>query len=116
MRRLTNYKISKECFEDMLDARRFNPCLEITFRDKAGKHIHKLSTGDSDDIHVYREDGETFVLSQNPRLGYVGMEVFHDGEQIRDVFLEAHQITEVLGRDDLAPFTMIRRLNAYVVP
>ena len=116
MRKIKNFTITKESFKDMLRARRFNPCLEITFRDRTGKHTHKLSAGYSDHIHVYRENGETFVLAHHPRLGYVGMEVFSDGERVGDVFLESHQVTEVLGRNDLAPFTMITRLSAYIIP
>ena len=114
MRRTTNYTISKESFEDMIDARRCNPCLEITSRDRTGKQTHKISAGYSDEIHVYRENGETFILAQNTGLGYVGLEVFRDGKQVGDIFLEPHQITKLLGRDDLMPVTIIRRLNAYV--
>ena len=114
MRRITSYCINKESFEDMLNAKRFNPCLEITFRDRTGEHIHKISAGYSDDIRVYRNSGETFVLSQNCRLGYVGLEVFGGSEKSADIFLEAHQVSEVLGRQDLAPFTIIRRLREYI--
>ena len=114
MRRVNNYRIAKESFEDMCTATRFHPCLEITFRDRTGEHTHKLSAGYSDDISVYREHGETFVLSQNPGLGYIGLEVFMAEEQTGDIFLEAHRITEILGRDNLAPFTIIRRLRDYL--
>jgi hypothetical protein len=94
----------------MCKAKRFNPCLEITFQDKNGRHQHKLSAGYDDDIYVYREHQQTFILTQNPRLGYVGLEVFEGDTKSADIFLEAHQVIEVLARDDLAPFTMIRRL------
>ena len=114
MRKVKKYTISKESFEDMCKAKRFNPCLEITFRDKNGIHHHKLSAGYDDDIYVYREHQETFILTQNPCLGYAGLEVFEGGTKSADIFLEAHQVIEVLGRDDLAPFTMIRRLCNYL--
>ena len=111
MRKVKKYTISKESFEDMCKAKRFNPCLKITFRDKNRIHHHKLSAGyDDDDIYVYREHHQTFILTQNPRLGYVGLEVFEADAKSADIFLEAHQVIEVLARDDLAPFTMIRRL------
>ena len=116
MRRVTNYTITKESVEDMLKAKRFNPCLEISFRDKSGRHRHKLGAGYSDDIHVYRELGETFILTHNSRLGYVGVEVFNGADLVGDIFLEGHQVTEILGREDLAPFTMIRRLSGYLYP
>ena len=83
------------------------------FGDAPGKrryHHHKLSAGYDDDIYVYREHQQTFILTQNPRLGYVGLEVFEADAKSADIFLEAHQVIEVLARDDLAPFTMIRRL------
>jgi len=114
MRKVNNYTIQKESFEDMNNAGRWNPCLEITFRDKAGIHTHKLSAGYQDDIHIYREHGITFILTSNPYLGYVGLEVFNGNKQAGDLFLEYHNLIEVLGRCDLAPFTMIRRLREYV--
>jgi len=116
VRKVTNYNISKESFGDMCKAKRFNPCLEITFRDRTGKHTHKLSAGYSDIIHVYREHEETFVLSENSGLGYVGLEVFNGSEKAGDIFLESHQVKEILCRDDLAPFTAIRRLGEYINP
>ena len=114
MRAIKNYTISKESFEDMRKAKRFNPCLEITFQDKKGVHHYKLSAGYEDDIYVYREHQQTFILTQNHRLGYVGLEVFEDDGKAGDIFLEAHQVSDVLGRDDLAPFTIIRRLRDFV--
>ena len=114
MRKVKKYTILKESFEDMCKAKRFNPCLEITFRDKNGMHHHKLGAGYDDDIYVYREDQETFILTQNPRFGYVGLEVFEGDTKSADIFMEAHQVIEVLARDDLEPFTMIRRLRDYL--
>ena len=116
MRRVTKYKISKESFEDMCKARRFNPCLEITFRDKTGCNTHKISAGYRDEIDVYREHDETFVLSQNTGLGYVGLEVFTGCEKTGNIFLESYNVAETLGRDELAPFTIIRRLMEYINP
>jgi hypothetical protein len=116
VRKVKRYTISKESFEDMCKAKRFNPCLKITFRDKKGVHHCKLSAGYQDDIYVYREHQETFILTQNLRLGYVGLEAFEGDDKSGDIFLEAHQVIEVLARDDLAPFTIIRRLKDYVQP
>ncbi len=114
MRKVTNYQVQKESFEDMNDAGRFNPSLEITFRDKTGVHTHKISAGHSDDIDVYRESGETYVLSRNFGLGYVGLEIFTGTDSTGDMFLQGDQVNEVLGRDDLAPFTIIRRMRQYI--
>ena len=114
MRKVKKYTISKESFKDMCKAKRFNPCLEITFRDKNGIRHHKLSAGYDDDIYVGREHQETFILTQNLCLGYVGLEVFEGDTKSADIFLEAHQVIEMLGRDGLAPFTMIGRLRDYL--
>jgi hypothetical protein len=110
MRRIYKYSITKESTEDMINAGRFNPCLEITYRDRSGKHTHKLSAGYSDDIDVYRDYLDTFILSRNSRLDYVGLEVFEGADKIGSIFLESHQVKEVLGREDLAPFNAIKRL------
>ena len=52
MRRIRNYSISKESTEDMIQAKRFNLCLEITFRDRCGQHTHKLLAGYDDDLDI----------------------------------------------------------------
>jgi len=110
MRRIKHYTITKESMEDMIGAGRFNPSLEITFRDHRGRHIHKIGAGYEDEIHVYREAGETFVLTLNQHLGYVGLEVFNGEDGVGDIFLQGDNVIETLGRNDLAPFTIIRRL------
>ncbi len=114
MRRIYNYSTEKEPFWDMLHAKRHNPCLCITFQDRSGKHIHKLSAGYGDNLDVYREGTETYVLSRNPQLGYVGLEVFEGALKLGDIFLQGHQVKEVLGRDNRAPFNVIKRLRAHI--
>lgn len=114
MRRIHNYSISKESIEDMIQAKRYNPSLEITFRDRSGQHIHKLSAGYDDDVDVYREGPETYILTTNPRLGYIGLEVFEGPDKTGEMFIQGEQVKEVLGRDDLAPFNAIKRLREYI--
>ena len=115
MRRIHNYRISKEDFWEMLHAKRHSPCLVITFRDKSGTHTHKLSAGYQDNIDVYREDKETYVLSSNPRLDYVGLEIFEGPEKQGSIFLQGDQVKEVLRRDDLAPFNAIKLLREHII-
>ncbi len=62
MRRIHNYSIGKESTEDMIQAKKFNPSLAITFRDRSGQHTHKLSACYDDDLDVYREGPETLTL------------------------------------------------------
>ena len=114
MTRVKNYSITKESTGEMIAAGRFNPSLEIIFRDRHGIHRHKLSAGYADDIHVYRESGLTCVLSINNSLGYVGLETFEGGQPAGDIFLQEGQVVEILGRTDLAPFTIIRRLMEFI--
>lgn len=113
MRRV-DYKIVKESFEDMVEAGRLHPSLEIIFRDKNGTHKHKIGAGYSDEIYAFREAGETFILSQNARLGYVSLEIFKGDEQTGDIFIDSHQVKETIGRDELSPYTIIRRLMPHI--
>ncbi len=114
MRRLHNYRIRKESYEDMCKAERWNPCLEITFQDRAGVHTHKLSAGHCDVLDVYRDGTETYVLSHNERLGYFGLEVFEGAKKAGDMFVESHQVRDILGSETLAPFNAIKRMREYI--
>ncbi len=115
MRKIHNYRISKEDFWEMLHAKRHTPCLVITFRDKSGKYTHKLSAGYADVLDIYREGTKTYILSTNSRHGYVGLEVFEGPDKAGETFLEEHQVKEVLGRDDLAPFNVIKQLREHII-
>ncbi len=46
----------------------------------------------------------------------MGLDVFNGAESVGDIFLQGDNVIETLGRDDLAPFTIIRRLKDYVYP
>ena len=114
MRKIHNYRISKEDFWEMLHAKRHNPCLVITFKDKSGKHTHKLSAGYRDILDIYREGIETYVLSTNSRLDYVGLEIFEGSEKQGSIFLQGDQVKEVLEKENLAPFNVIKRLREHI--
>jgi hypothetical protein len=114
MEKMKNYSIGKEPFDEMITGGRFNPSLEIIFQDRCGTHRNKLSAGYSDDIHIYREGGLLCILSINNNLGYIGLEVFDGSEPAGDIFLQGDQIFEILNRNGLSPFTIIRRLLAFI--
>jgi hypothetical protein len=114
MRRVRKYSIRKETHSDMLHAQRYNRCLEITYRDRSGEYTHKLSAGYCDDIDIYRSGSETYVLTSNRSLGYIGLEVFQGPDKTGEIFVQSEQVKEVLERDDLAPFNAIKRLREYV--
>lgn len=111
MHRINRFSISKESFENMLHAKRFNPRLVISFGDRSGQHTHKLSAGYGDVLDVYREGTETYVLSSNSMLGYVGLEILEGPDKTGEIFLGAHEVKDVLGRDDMASCTIIKRLR-----
>ena len=90
------------------------PVSEITFRDKEGLHKHKISSGRADEIHVFRENGVTMVLSRNPRLEYAGLEAFEGDEKINDVFLTGSELLAAIGEDDLEPARMIHVLKEWI--
>ena len=113
MRRV-DYRIVKESYGGMIEAGRWHPSLEIIFRDKTGTHKHKIGAGHNDEIYAFREAGETFVFSQNERLGYISLAVFKGDEQTGDIFIDNHQVEEIVGRDDLSPYTIIRRLMPHI--
>ena len=114
--RKVNFQIEKESWDDMHEAGRWNPSLEVIFRDKTGNHRHKIESGYMDDLYAYRESDETYILSINDGLCYIGLDAFRGDERLGDVFLECHQVEEFVGKKglDLAPHTIIRRLLPYL--
>jgi hypothetical protein len=114
MQRVKKYSITKESTDEMIAAGRFNPSLEIVFRDRCGIHRNKLSAGYGDDIYIYREAALTCVLSINNRVGYIGLEAFDGSQPVGDIFLQGDQVLETLGKNNLSPFTIIRRLMAFI--
>ncbi|VBB44995.1 conserved hypothetical protein [uncultured Desulfatiglans sp.] len=112
--RKVDYQLQKESFKDMAAAGRLSPCLEITFRDRRGKHIHKIGAGYSDDIAAFRENGATYILSLNPALGYAGLEAFEGDEKTGDVFLQGDQLLDLLGDKDLGPVQLIYELSVFI--
>jgi hypothetical protein len=65
-------------------------------------------------MHVYRNGDLTCVLSLNERLGYVGLEVFSGKDTVGDIFLQGDQVSETLGRIDLAPFNIMQKLIEFI--
>lgn len=115
MKRVKTCQVREEPIEDARREGRYHPSLEITFRDKTGPHTHRISAGHSDEIHVYREDGVTYVLARNDRLPCIGIEAFQGQDKVGELFLQEGQVQETLGRDDLASFTIIKRLQEYLM-
>ncbi len=86
----------------MIQAKRLHTCLEITFRDRSGRHTHKLSAGYDDDLDVYQEGSETYILTTNSKLGYIGLEVFAGADKtgkILDLDYPAGPIIDKLAKE-----------------
>lgn len=116
MRRV-GFKIEKETYEEQRAAGRYNPGLVVLFRDKRGNHRVHIGAGYSDDVEVYREGDETFILSKNRRLDYVGLEIFRGSQQVGEMFLQLSQdIQEILGPRglDLADHNIIKRMSQWI--
>ena len=109
MQRVKNCTIRKESFEDMLRAGRINHSLEIPFQDGERMPAHRISDGYDDGISIYQENGETYVLSQNPRLDYVSLEVFEGGKRAANLFILRNGMITVPGRRRLSNKTKIQR-------
>jgi len=112
--RKVDHQLQREPFKDMVAAGRLNPCLEITFRDKQGKHTHKIGAGYSDEVSVFRENGTTYILSHNPALGYAGLEAFDGDEKTGDVFLQGDPLLDLLGDKDLSPVQLAYELSVFI--
>ena len=114
MKRMPKHDVTKESLDDMRGAQPSIPGLETTSRDKIGTHTDKISAGDRDEICVCRESRQTFILTNNPYLGYVVLEVFTGDEKSADLFLEYHKVIEIFGTCDMAPFTLMRCLRNHL--
>ena len=114
MQQAKHYSISKESTYDMIEAGRFNPSLEITFDDSAGRHTHKISAGYGDEIGVYQENDETYVVNQSPGLSYVGLQVFAGADIIGEAFVADHEMAAVFGESDPEEQTLLERLRDYI--
>ncbi len=114
MQHVKNYTIGKESIDDMITVGRFNPSLEITFQDSTGRHTHKISAGYGDEIGVYQDNDETYVISQSPGLSYVGLQVFVGPDIIGEIFVSDHEMAAVIGETDPPEHTLIQRLREYI--
>ncbi len=114
MRKVKSATFSHESREEMTKARRYNPARKLSYRDKHGTHTVTISAGDADSVDVYREGSDVYVLSRNNSLGYVGLEVFRDGEALAEAFFQGEAATEVLGRGNPSPLSIIKKLEAYI--
>lgn len=113
------FEVEEETYEEQSRAGRYNPGLVLLYRDKRKIQRVPIGAGTSDDIYVYREGDDIYVLTVNDRLGYVGLDIFSGdpAEKAGEMFLQTdYEIEEILGRRglDLSPPTMIRYMSNYI--
>jgi len=107
-------KLGKETREEQREAGRHNPSLVVYFRDRKGTHRVPINAGYYDDVEGFRSGDETFILTTNSSLEYVGLEVFRGDESLGDVFFQYdHEIKDVLGPRglDQADYNIVKILS-----
>ncbi len=114
MRKVKSATFSHESWEEMTKAGRYNPARKLIYRDKHRTRAVTISAGDADSIDVYREGSEIFVLSRNNSLGYIGLEVFIDGEALAEAFFQGEAAIDALGCGNPSPLSIIKRLSEYI--
>jgi hypothetical protein len=113
-RRLEQYKIRHETREDAWKAGRRNRALELHYRTEGLEQRLTLAAGCRDEISAHLNEETVYVLATNRGLGYVGLETWHDGDKIDDLFFQNAE--DNLGDDvwELDDRELLRRLEAYL--
>lgn len=101
----------------------FKRAMQLGIRHKRIDYLVDLKVGSDDKIHILRpEDLDSnfyYVLSLNPFLPYVGLEVYalyNDiCENMGEVFFQEHQVENNLGTNwkDLTPVELAQKLDEY---
>jgi len=76
---------------------------------------YRLSSGTSDDIHVFRSGVTLYVLTINYKMDYIGLDAYMGKEQeaLDSIFLQGEwSIKECIGNDwrDLSLTSLVTRL------
>jgi len=67
-----------------------------------------------DEIGVYQDNDETYVISQSPGFSYVGLQVFAGSNIVGEIFVADHEMAAVFGETDPPEHTLIQRLRKYI--
>lgn len=115
MRTYDRHYIGPESCDAMRAAGRFNPAREIRapyfFLDRKPSDGVVISAGSADDVDVFVEGDNLYVLSSNKRFGYVGLEVFaRDGSEVGNIFVQNDE-DKIL---DLIPINRAKHLAQYI--
>lgn len=108
MRTVHDFKLEEETLEEQFAAQRYNPATVLI----RNKKRMVLDCGTSDTVRVFKEGKETFVLSYNRGMNYVGLQIFdtYTGEESDSVFQQSAEVDM-----DLADITICKILAAGLV-
>ncbi len=78
-----------------------------------------IAAGRSDQIHVFKEEAQLFVLSINYRFEYAGLEVFDatTGEEQESIFVDSEwNLKSYFGNNwrDAAPMNIVKKFREYM--
>ena len=115
-RLLRSATIGHESWEEAAHAGRYNRALTLDYAIEDQEYQATLNGGESDTIDVLTDGDDVYVITTNPGLGYVGLEVFSEGALAHDVFIDGSEVEACLGEDvwDLEPQDQLERLIDYL--
>ncbi len=96
---LDGYETEYESWEEMQNAYRHHRALVLKYTQAERTHRVTLAAGRDADLHIYTDGRAVYVLAINSCLGYVGVEVFRDGEREKEFFFQEHNVENKLGYD-----------------
>lgn len=105
---ISEYEFETETYEEQRAAGRYHPASVIVWRG----YRHTIGAGTSDDVNLFEEGGRLYVTATNKGLGYIGLEIFEDGEPAGDTFTQDYDDpgAYILG---LSPIYAAKRLAEY---
>jgi hypothetical protein len=81
------YDIERETLEEQNAAGRYHPAQVVIWKG----HRHTLGAGSADDLDLFEEGGRLIVTACNQYLGYTGAQIFEDGAEVAETFVEDYQ-------------------------
>lgn len=104
---LNSYHWDRETIEEQSASKRYTPAQVVVWKG----HRHAIGAGTADDVDLFTEGGELYVLSRHRGLGYAGLQIFRDGEEIADTFTDAEVAGEYIN--GLSAIYAAKRLADY---
>ena len=88
----TEYEIETETDQEQREARRYHPAAVVIWRGAR----HTIGAGTADSVYLFEEDGALIILSRNRGLGYAGLQVFRDGIEASESFVDTEELGDYL--------------------